>query len=275
VYHPGKGDRVGSGEPLPPAGTRAVWAETEVCRPTKCPECHEPVFFVRHNGGSVWFDALGHPWPKHGCMAATPDLKWIRDRLADEVEPGNRRVVGVITEATVIEPGTSAFFTIACFDGGTVADEFAYTADPREEVGGLVALELSGGNEVKSIQRKSTYDKWKQIDEQRERAERNLERAARDRAKRAARAQATNGGKMWTLAFTKVNKKFRIQFEQVRGDFSIFRTLTPLTLETFADTVTLYVPTTTEYGRGFSITVPASEAPALFGEGQGQRILNR
>jgi len=40
----------------------------DTCRPTKCPRCGDSVFFVRHNGGSVWFDELGPPWPKHGCF---------------------------------------------------------------------------------------------------------------------------------------------------------------------------------------------------------------
>lgn len=39
------------------------------CFQTKCPVCQEAVFFVRHNGGSVWLDApLGPPWQKHGCF---------------------------------------------------------------------------------------------------------------------------------------------------------------------------------------------------------------
>jgi hypothetical protein len=36
-------------------------------RRTICPECRKEIFFVRHNGGSVWFDSLGMPWPKHPC----------------------------------------------------------------------------------------------------------------------------------------------------------------------------------------------------------------
>jgi hypothetical protein len=41
----------------------------DICYPTKCPinGC-EPVWFIRHNGGSVWVDALGWPWPKHACF---------------------------------------------------------------------------------------------------------------------------------------------------------------------------------------------------------------
>jgi hypothetical protein len=35
---------------------------------TTCPKCRERVYFVRHNGGSVWFDQLGEPWWKHACF---------------------------------------------------------------------------------------------------------------------------------------------------------------------------------------------------------------
>lgn len=35
---------------------------------TLCPNCTEQVYFVRHNGGCVWLDELGDPWPKHGCF---------------------------------------------------------------------------------------------------------------------------------------------------------------------------------------------------------------
>ncbi|GAA1724596.1 hypothetical protein GCM10009766_00050 [Microcella frigidaquae] len=34
-----------------------------------CPKCESPVYFIRpQNGGAVWFDELGKPWPKHPCM---------------------------------------------------------------------------------------------------------------------------------------------------------------------------------------------------------------
>jgi hypothetical protein len=36
--------------------------------PITCPKCGDQVFFVRHNGGSVWFDYLGDPWLKHPCF---------------------------------------------------------------------------------------------------------------------------------------------------------------------------------------------------------------
>lgn len=35
---------------------------------TRCKKCSQMVWLVRHNGGSVWVDELGWPWPKHPCF---------------------------------------------------------------------------------------------------------------------------------------------------------------------------------------------------------------
>jgi hypothetical protein len=35
---------------------------------TKCPRCLASVYFLRNNGGSIWLESLGWPWPKHGCF---------------------------------------------------------------------------------------------------------------------------------------------------------------------------------------------------------------
>jgi hypothetical protein len=40
----------------------------DFCRPTFCPRCGAPVFFIQHNDGCVWVDELGWPWPKHDCF---------------------------------------------------------------------------------------------------------------------------------------------------------------------------------------------------------------
>lgn len=38
---------------------------------TICPKCGVSCFFIRHNGGCVWVDELGPPWPRHACFLAT------------------------------------------------------------------------------------------------------------------------------------------------------------------------------------------------------------
>ncbi|HUQ90599.1 MAG TPA: hypothetical protein VM120_02885 [Bryobacteraceae bacterium] len=35
--------------------------------PLRCPECGQMAYFIKHNGGTVWVDLLGPPWPKHKC----------------------------------------------------------------------------------------------------------------------------------------------------------------------------------------------------------------
>lgn len=42
----------------------------------RCPVCSAPVYFYQSsNGGRVYFDELGPPWPKHPCMAAQAAAK--------------------------------------------------------------------------------------------------------------------------------------------------------------------------------------------------------
>jgi hypothetical protein len=49
--------------------TKEHHAPESACYLTRCPICNAAVFFVRHNGGSVWLDGpLGAPWLKHGCF---------------------------------------------------------------------------------------------------------------------------------------------------------------------------------------------------------------
>ena len=36
---------------------------------SRCPICGDEVFFIRHNGGCMYFDPpLGWPWPRHACF---------------------------------------------------------------------------------------------------------------------------------------------------------------------------------------------------------------
>jgi hypothetical protein len=66
-WHCGSWPPSGASSPAPQSGIRE-WQESEFTRPTPCPKCGANVFFIRHNGGSVWVNDLGWPWPKHGCF---------------------------------------------------------------------------------------------------------------------------------------------------------------------------------------------------------------
>ncbi|MCP5212994.1 MAG: hypothetical protein H6998_18920 [Hahellaceae bacterium] len=47
-------------------------SDNSACFSTSCPVCGDEVFFISHNGGSVWLEApLGPPWYRHGCFEKT------------------------------------------------------------------------------------------------------------------------------------------------------------------------------------------------------------
>jgi hypothetical protein len=90
----------------PTIGTTTRWAESsDCCWQTACPKCGAQVFFVRHNGGSVWFDSLGKPWPKHHCFADDMVTSGLRSRLAEREIHDRTLFIGVVIETTVIQGG--------------------------------------------------------------------------------------------------------------------------------------------------------------------------
>lgn len=93
----------------------------DVCRPTPCPECGILVFFVRHNGGSVWFDDLGWPWPKHSCFDNEPVPPWFGYlvKQLSSTKPGNTVMFGVIIRAEwIAEDSVSPCRIVLAVDGG-------------------------------------------------------------------------------------------------------------------------------------------------------------
>ena len=85
------------------------------CFLVPCPEgCGEEVFFIRHNGGTVWVDPpLGWPWPKHACIYEQRDSQrptTFAATNADLVpELQDTSLLGVVTETNVL-PGKQTTF---------------------------------------------------------------------------------------------------------------------------------------------------------------------
>jgi hypothetical protein len=73
-------------ESLSPAMARQIW-RSFVNPNARCPVCRAPVYYYESkNGGRVFFDQLGWPWPKHGCTDR-PTWRWPADtgfRLKEE-----------------------------------------------------------------------------------------------------------------------------------------------------------------------------------------------
>lgn len=58
----------------------------------KCPNCYKPVYFLKlSNGGRVFFDEIGPPWPKHPCtdynyLKTSDNDLYLRNMTIDETK---------------------------------------------------------------------------------------------------------------------------------------------------------------------------------------------
>ncbi len=130
------------------AGTRTQWGHSDdFCRPSTCPICDGSVYFVRHNGGSVWFDSLGYPWPKHACFDTPPTVR-IRLYYKSRVEPKAEELLGVVTETEVIEPGKSGRIVVKCHDQSIIDRTFTTDWDLVTLVGRLVVVKRDGKSKL-------------------------------------------------------------------------------------------------------------------------------
>jgi hypothetical protein len=131
------GDTGGGGWPTVPS----TWAyrHEDFTRPTTCPECGAPVFFVRHNGGSVWFDELGPPWDKHGCFADDAGGGAIRTAL--RTAPVGA-VLGVVLETLRESPSNWGRVVVRCSDGQVIDERLPFAHLPA---GQAVVVRREGG----------------------------------------------------------------------------------------------------------------------------------
>jgi len=112
--------------------------------PTLCPMCGEQVYFVRHNGGKVWFDELGPPWPKHPCFEDDLTGALLRANLKlDKNEKDN--TFGIIVFAAEDNPGFHNY-TIKCADGSTIDEHFESGWHLHTLPGVLLHIDRSNNN---------------------------------------------------------------------------------------------------------------------------------
>ncbi|MEK7206605.1 MAG: hypothetical protein AAB134_01820 [Pseudomonadota bacterium] len=76
------------------------------CYSTGCPECGDEVFFIKHNGGSVWIDPpLGPPWYKHSCFEEkkliTEKNNLLIGSSAAVVQVNENSILGIVKSAEV------------------------------------------------------------------------------------------------------------------------------------------------------------------------------
>lgn len=106
-----------------------VWRfrDEDFCRPSICPNCGRDVFFVRHNGGSVWLDDLGYPWPKHSCFDNHLNTVAMQQRLLESVTADGHVLLGVVLAVVPGRVGESWRLTMRLSDGQV--SEFSFAGD--------------------------------------------------------------------------------------------------------------------------------------------------
>jgi hypothetical protein len=110
------------------------------CHETQCPICGSDVFFIRHNGGSVWLDPpLGPPWCKHPCFDDETQREGLRSLVAEykvnfplaDNTSQNEVLLGVVVFTAVAE---GKAYTKIRFEAG----EFRLNLDIKYNAGFLL-----------------------------------------------------------------------------------------------------------------------------------------
>ena len=123
-------------------GSSITWMhyKDDFCKPSNCPICRAPVFFVRHNGGSVWFDALGKPWPKHGCFDKNTDVHQITWRLMQSAEGVTAPLYGLVIAVEISTGGSLDRIIVKCEDNALATVYVPTQNNHGNLVGELVIL---------------------------------------------------------------------------------------------------------------------------------------
>lgn len=120
----------------------------EVCFHTSCPECGGPVYFIRHNDGSVWVDSLGWPWPKHACFYQKPEPAWysyFQKRV--NVQGSAQPLFGVVTRIRRLfghtEDSTQLLLAIDCGSQGRICLATSGSKTDHEMHGSFVIVDTN------------------------------------------------------------------------------------------------------------------------------------
>jgi len=111
----------------------------EFTKPTICPRCGAEVYFVRHNGGCVWLDSLGKPWPKHPCFDDPDEI--VFSTTKKELEKTRIDYFGIVVEITPHNQPTHYKFRIQCSNTELIEGVFNYQGNAEDWLGQIVIIE--------------------------------------------------------------------------------------------------------------------------------------
>jgi hypothetical protein len=107
-------------------------------RSTTCPICGATVYFVRHNGGCVWLDSLGWPWPKHPCFDDPNEVVFLTTKT--ELDKLKVDYFGIVIETGPNKKSDTYKFKIRCSNNKIVEALFEYHDNAKDWIGQLVIV---------------------------------------------------------------------------------------------------------------------------------------
>src|ERR1700690_516570 len=123
------------------SGGSSKWREQDFTRPTSCPECGREVFFIRHNGGSVWVDPpLGWPWPKHACFDKPDEPTRTFSSWSAKSSGLTNPRLGIITQIKSDSRYFEPLIEIRLTDSSRVSLVLRWTPRDKSMLGGLVFI---------------------------------------------------------------------------------------------------------------------------------------
>ena len=126
---------------------RVTRSASSECRKTNCPTCQEPVYFIRHNGGSVWIDPpLGPPWDRHPCFETgvqdSKTTQLVSPDVAAQLGVHEQLVTGVVCMSEVSKDRRLTIINILIGEGQALTILIKGGADSL--IGQLVVIDCAG-----------------------------------------------------------------------------------------------------------------------------------
>lgn len=113
----------------------------DFCRSQPCEYCSAPIFFIRHNGGCLWVNSLGWPWPKHACYYKQIATE-VHDKYVDASRWLDFPLLGIVLYAGRNANSATDSMIIKLTDGRKLDCRVEYVLNPHKLVGLLVIVDL-------------------------------------------------------------------------------------------------------------------------------------
>lgn len=136
---------------------RANDLRSNFCRSTPCPKCGDEVFFARYNGGSVWFDSLGWPWPKHACFDSVEFAMAVGFDKADEI------LLGLVLSVNTVSKKRGREMLVVLEDKREIKYLMEFPHPSGNVVGDLVIVSSWHGGLIEPKDLKSRVKHWKLV----------------------------------------------------------------------------------------------------------------